>query len=236
MYWNEKNVSSKLGIIFGKYKSKVEIYNKRDAGSCYIVSFSVLESTVELVLNILNNIQEDISLNFYDFFHPELSDPGAYVTMMKTIEGNLCYQLGNHGWQSNINSITFERAVRYILKNIEYNKSPAQNNFSLNFGESKIIVDPCEEIIDYDRLKNIGRKVGKKRVYEINDSYLLIYERTKFFYQFMHLFNRDNIRKIVYVGHYLLDSKHSDFFKVERIELKDLIDKTIKVKIIKYIR
>lgn len=237
MYWNEKKVDNKLKLIFGDDISKVVIHNKRNAGSFYIVAFSIEESDEELVRNLINNIHDNITLHFYDFFHPQLSDPGAYVTMIKTIEGSICYKLGNHGWQSDINSISYERAIRYMLKNIEYNKSPEQSDtFSLSFRELKPVIDPCVESINYDRLKYTGRTVGEGRVYELNDSYLLIQNETNLFANYKDLLNRDKPKKIVFIGHYLSESIYNDFINGENIDLKDSIDKSIEVRIRKYIR
>ncbi|HYI01282.1 hypothetical protein [Hyalangium sp.] len=66
-------------------------------------------------------MDERCALEFFDFFHPKISDPGAYVTVHREDDG-LQFQLGNHGWSSAWQPITRDALVDYIHKNREHNE------------------------------------------------------------------------------------------------------------------
>lgn len=235
MDWNKENVHDRLNLIFGCDRKEVIIHNERNAGSMYFIGFSIIGSGKALISRILENMNEYNSFHFFDYYHPQLSDPGAYVTLMKTVENNLCYKLGNHGWESDVNSITYERAKRYIFKNIEYNKSPEQCNvFSLYFGQQRPIIDPKEEAINYSRLKYIGRKIQNSKVYELNDSYLLIENECNFISEVYNLLDKKFERK-VNIGYYLTECSYINFDNnYNNLTVDNSVDRTIKIKVRKY--
>lgn len=235
MDWNKDNVHDRLSLIFGHDRSKVIIHNERKAGSIYIIGFSIVDSDNDLISRILENIDEYNSFHFFDYYHPQITDPGAYVTLMKTVGNNLCYKMGNHGWESEINSITYERAKRYILKNIEYNKSPKQfNMFHLNFGEQRLINDLKEETINYSRLKDSGITIQGLKIYELNDSFLLIENESSFITEVYNILSKKFERKI-YIGYYLYECNYIDLVNnYNTLTIDNSIDRTIKIKIKKY--
>jgi hypothetical protein len=67
----------------------------------------------------INSIPEKFQLIFFDNFHPQISDPGAYVFVQKQ-NNNFIYQLGNHGWSSNWEVINSKDLINYIYKNRSY--------------------------------------------------------------------------------------------------------------------
>ena len=235
MEWNKEIVQNKLNSILGNDRSEIIIHNERKAHGIYILGFSIIGSGDGFTSRILGNMDANISFHFFDYFHPQLSDPGAYVSIMKTSENTLCYKLGNHGWQSDINSITYERAKRYLLKNIEYNKSPEHGNiFSLNYGEQRPVIDPKKETVDYSRLKDTGRTIQGAKVYELNGSYLLIEDENNYTTESFNLLNKKYERKII-SGYYLSEPGHTDFINnYDYPAINNSIDTTIRIKIKKY--
>ncbi|MBC8173583.1 MAG: hypothetical protein H7X71_06730, partial [Chitinophagales bacterium] len=59
-------------------------------------------------------------IEFFDFFHPQISDPGAYVTVHKEKEV-LKYELANYGWSSEWKTIDKDSLTNYIYKNRPHN-------------------------------------------------------------------------------------------------------------------
>lgn len=70
------------------------------------------ENILEFIISIPNKFQ----LCFFDYFHPQVSDPGAYVYVQK-VNNKFIFQLANHGWSSYWKEIELESLVDYIYKN-----------------------------------------------------------------------------------------------------------------------
>ena len=69
---------------------------------------------------IIDKLDERCAIDFFDYYYPQISDPGAYVTVHKE-DGQLKYELANHGWSSDWKSINRDSLVDYIYKNREHN-------------------------------------------------------------------------------------------------------------------
>ncbi len=100
------------------------------------ISFHIKENNKVISEKLLELLDENKKLIFYDYYHPQLSDPGAYVTLYKNETGKLNYYLGNHGWGSKSFPITYSRALRYIKKNIEWNRT-SYDSFRIRTSERK---------------------------------------------------------------------------------------------------
>ena len=82
--------------------------------------FKIDENTMkEKIIDYINSIPNKYQLSFFDYFHPQISDPGAYVIVQKNNKKYI-FQLANHGWSSNWKEIEFEDLVEYIYKNKEF--------------------------------------------------------------------------------------------------------------------
>jgi len=79
-----------------------------------------ITTTKDLIGQVIDNLDERCAINFFDNFHPQISDPGAYVTVHKE-NGQLKYELANHGWSSEWKEISKDSLTDYIYKNREYN-------------------------------------------------------------------------------------------------------------------
>jgi hypothetical protein len=76
-------------------------------------------TTKEKIVEYLNSIPNKYQLSFFDYFHPQISDPGAFVIAQKNNEKYI-FQLANHGWSSTWKEIDFEGLIEYIYKNKEF--------------------------------------------------------------------------------------------------------------------
>lgn len=78
-----------------------------------------ISTTIENISLFLDTFPDDFQFSFFDKFYPQISDPGAYVTIQSN-DGNFIYQLGNHGWSSEWKAIIKDELVDYIYKNREF--------------------------------------------------------------------------------------------------------------------
>ena len=86
----------------------------------YYIKIVINKNTsLEEITMFINSFPEKFQLNFFDNFHPQISDPGAYVFVQKQ-NNNFIYQLGNHGWSSNWKIIDSKDLINYIYKNRNY--------------------------------------------------------------------------------------------------------------------
>lgn len=65
---------------------------------------------------LLEAVPIGLNLRFFDHFHPQFSDPGAYIHIVKKPEGFVAMK-GNHGWSSRWQAITAREAVDAMVKN-----------------------------------------------------------------------------------------------------------------------
>jgi len=73
----------------------------------------------EKIKEFVSSFPNDFQLSFFDNFHPQISDPGAYVWVQK-LESEFAFMLANHGWSSEWKTIGFYDLVDYIDKNKQY--------------------------------------------------------------------------------------------------------------------
>ena len=78
------------------------------------------DTTKEQIQSFFDTIPNNFEVFFFDFFHPQISDPGAYVTSQRN-GVNFLYMLGNHGWSNEWKEIGKSELVEYLYKNREYN-------------------------------------------------------------------------------------------------------------------
>jgi hypothetical protein len=77
-------------------------------------------TTKEQIRSFFETIPDNFETIFFDYFHPQLSDPGAYVTVQRYGKDFL-YMLGNHGWSGEWKLIEKKDLAEYLFKNKEFN-------------------------------------------------------------------------------------------------------------------
>ena len=85
-----------------------------------IIEYSLDNNAIGTIKRVVDLIDERCYIEFFDFYYPQISDPGAYVTIRKE-NGLLEQQLGNHGWSSEWKPIAKDSLVENIYKNRNYN-------------------------------------------------------------------------------------------------------------------
>lgn len=92
----------------------------RSVNSDLKVEFEIPQNINRSVLEqFLYSIPKKFVFVFFDNYHPQISDPGAYVRVQQ-VGGNFLYSLANHGWSSEWKEIKVNELVDYILKNLPY--------------------------------------------------------------------------------------------------------------------
>jgi len=79
-----------------------------------------LTTTKENINEFLKTLPKNYQLNFFDNFHSQISDPGAYVWVQHINLGVFAYSLHNHGWSSEWKQIEKSNLVDYIYRNREF--------------------------------------------------------------------------------------------------------------------
>jgi len=79
-----------------------------------------LNTTKEQIKLFIDTLPNCFEISFFDFFHPQLSNPGAYVSVQHHGPSFL-YMVGNHGWSSRWKKISKSKLIDYIYKNREHN-------------------------------------------------------------------------------------------------------------------
>ena len=98
------------------------------------------EANYETVRAILSCVSDLRELTFFDAEHPQFSDPGAYISVVRSTavtpgppggpEGLLA-QRGNHGWSSSWIPVTEPEAERYLLLCIPFNMASSAEHITL---------------------------------------------------------------------------------------------------------
>ena len=73
-------------------------------------------TTLHNISLFLDTFPEDFQFSFFDNFYPQISDPGAYLTIQH-YNNNFIYQLGNHGWSSEWKIMIKSDLIDYMYKN-----------------------------------------------------------------------------------------------------------------------
>ena len=106
-----KNVANKLGF---EANVKAELN-----GDVLYISLSSSIPAKEDIKSILLEIKEGFDIYFFDCFHRQISDPGAYITAFRKGNGFM-YEKGNHGWSGGPYRIDIGDLADYIIKNWSY--------------------------------------------------------------------------------------------------------------------
>lgn len=89
------------------------------------------EADRDTVLAVLVRVSADRDLIFYDAEHPQLTEPGAHITLVRSPDGLLA-KSGGHGWSSRWVPITDQEAERYLESCIPYNSEPASERLTFS--------------------------------------------------------------------------------------------------------
>jgi hypothetical protein len=84
------------------------------------------QDTVRVLLACISDVRE---LTFFDAEHPQLSDPGAYISIVRSSEGLLA-QCANHGWSSPWIPIAQDEAVRYLHLCMPFHTPPSSEQLT----------------------------------------------------------------------------------------------------------
>lgn len=87
---------------------------------CYQFTIDADDETVRGLLACISDVRE---LTFFDPEHPQLTDAGAYISMVHSPEGFLA-QAANHGWSSSWVPIEHEEAERYVRLCVPFHIQP----------------------------------------------------------------------------------------------------------------
>lgn len=123
------------------------------------------------VMNVLVELTVDYELVFFDYFHPQWSDPGAYVTVRR-YKNNFVYMLGNHGWSSPWYATDINRLCRYIMKNKDYQNDSINIRRSLRqpvFLNEDLI---CEKYW-FCKLNLVHEVENQYKLYEVNGYHVI---------------------------------------------------------------
>lgn len=129
----------------------------------------ILDKSIDTVHSIISKLSNDEGITFFDYFHPQWSDPGAYVSL-RNFKGDFIYKLGNHGWSSDWYYTSIDRLSRYLYKNLEY------NNNSITIEEWSFIIrnnSITNERFWANKLNEIDREANKYVVYEVNGYHVM---------------------------------------------------------------
>ena len=98
-------------------------------GSVLVQHSYKFEATADdkTVVRLLREVTEKRDLTFFDADHPRLSDPGAYITLVRSGRQLLAMR-GNHGWSSSWIAISDEEAARYLTMCIPFNGPSADES------------------------------------------------------------------------------------------------------------
>ena len=72
---------------------------------------------INLIIKLLLLIKKKYKISFFDLYHPQISDPGAYCSAVVINEDTVAYMLGNHGWSSEWKKIPIWEFAKYLQKN-----------------------------------------------------------------------------------------------------------------------
>lgn len=98
----------------------LQIKTVYDPSSIFKLKLSENSTKADIEM-FLNSFPVEFEFEFFDFFHPQISDPGAYVTIQKS-ENDFLYQLCNHGWSTEWKRISKEDLIDYVFRNRDYNE------------------------------------------------------------------------------------------------------------------
>ena len=93
---------------------------------CFQFTAGANQDTVRALLASISDVRE---LTFFDAEHPQLSDPGAYISLVRSSEGLLA-QRANHGWSSAWIPIAQDEAVRYLQLCMTFHTQPSSEQLT----------------------------------------------------------------------------------------------------------
>lgn len=110
--------------MFNRLKIKIKLRNLK---GLEIVGFDNNRTKIKIDKNtpkdnielFINSLPKQFQLSFFDNFHPQISDPGAYVWVQR-YNNDFAFMLTNHGWSSEWKQINSKDLLDYIDKNKEF--------------------------------------------------------------------------------------------------------------------
>jgi len=93
-----------FGIFTPRFKG-LKILNNKSGFICFQITGQTTKSEISA---FIKSLPQKYALSFFDNFHPQISDPGAYVTIQKMGGGILAHFIANHGWSTEWREITFK--------------------------------------------------------------------------------------------------------------------------------
>ncbi|MFV0393147.1 MAG: hypothetical protein ACK5LC_01940 [Coprobacillaceae bacterium] len=92
---------------------------KKNNNMNYLTIYSEETPTKKTIKKLLEVFDEGYHIRFFDYFHKQISDPGAYINVVKDNDSFLFHK-GNHGWSSEWITISTNNLVTYIVDNWNY--------------------------------------------------------------------------------------------------------------------
>ena len=92
--------------------------HRRDGvnGMKKVIKYESIPS-IEIILGLLKLINKEYVLSFFDYYHTQISDPGAYCNAVVISDTTVSYMEGNHGWTSKWKEVSLEDFALFIQKN-----------------------------------------------------------------------------------------------------------------------
>lgn len=71
----------------------------------------------EQVFQLFKTLSCEDEIFFWNYYHPNICDPGAYVTAHVKGKEEATYKEGNHGWSSDYKPISTDDLAELVIKN-----------------------------------------------------------------------------------------------------------------------
>lgn len=92
---------------------------------------------IEKVVSLLKMITKKYELTFFDYYHPQYSDPGAYCSAVVIDENTVSYMEGNHGWTSKWKEVFIEDFAIFMQKNWDKDDGSGQFSYCIHLRDNK---------------------------------------------------------------------------------------------------
>ena len=162
--------------------------------------------TFDCLVSLINDLpDENFSIHFFDYYHPQWSDPGAYIEATKHCS-KIYYQKGNHGWTSDWYLSNSKRITAYILKNWEHNQFGFRLGCSALYCNMPDVRSGVRKIEKTEKIWETALTHIGNKVFELNGEVIIEHKNIKYHTDIFNFDNLDFIKKI-------------DFLRLEKIDV-----------------
>jgi hypothetical protein len=126
------------------------------------------QANVDTCAQLIECVSDQDALWFFDRSHPQLSDPGAFISVQRDGDQLLAMR-GNHGWSSHWIPIKQEELVLYLHDCIPENTGAGLDSYELQLVRSKRLTGRVDASVtaDFrvflnDRITHIKKRQGEQ--------------------------------------------------------------------------